>query len=321
LLVWLVRRLLLAALTLLAVAFVTYSMLRVLRPDRFPGATVLGGTLDDLERGFLHFDWGVASGWPGHPPVRTMFASSFAVDLWLIGGALVIGVAAGLGGAMWCARRPRTRRARAVEAVASAVYCTPVYVIGMSALLLFNPIFGVIPIPGLFDAKPTWAEPWDNPWVWFKTLAVPWLVLAAPLAAMCLRLALAVLREEVDADHVRTAYAKGVSPRRVMTRHVAPAAYTETASFIGVSIPLIVINLILVEKVFGLPGFFTNMYQAIGHAEGHAANRRAAGPPIDYAMVQAISVWAAAFIVVLGIAVDVVLVRLDPRIRQAGLPG
>jgi peptide/nickel transport system permease protein len=316
-----VRRLVLAALTLVGVAFVTYGMLRVLRPDRFPGSSVLGGTLDDVERGFVHFDWGVACGWPGCPPVRTMFASGFAVDLWLIGGALVIGVTAGLGGAMWCARRPRSRRARAAEAVASALYCTPVYVIGMSALLLFNPIFGIVGIPAFFDAKAVWAEPWEDPWVFLNTLAVPWLVLAAPLAAMCLRLALAVLREEVDADHVRTAYAKGVSPRRVMSRHVAPAAYAETASFVGVSIPLIVINLILVEKVFGVPGFFTNMYQAIGHAEGHAANRRAAGPPIDYAMVQAISMWAALLIVLLGIAVDVVLVRLDPRIRESGLPG
>jgi peptide/nickel transport system permease protein len=321
LLAWLVRRVALAALTVLAIACVTYGMLRVLRPDRFPGSSVFGGTVDDVERGFLHFDWGVACGWPGCPPIRVMFARGFAADLWLIGGALVIGVAAGLLGAMWCARRPRSHRARAAEAVASALYCTPVYVMGLSVLLLFNPVFGVIPIPAFFDAELAWAEPWENPWTWLTTLAVPWLVLAAPLAAMCLRLALAVLREEVDADHVRTAYAKGVSPRRVMSKHVAPAAYTETASFVGVSIPLIVINLILVERVFSVPGFFTNTYQAIGHAEGHAFDRRSAGPPIDYAMVQAISIWAALLIVVLGIAVDLVLVRLDPRIRQAGLPG
>jgi peptide/nickel transport system permease protein len=318
---WLARRLALAALTLLAVAFVTYGMLRVLRPDRFAGTSVISGTVDDLERGFLHFDWGVACGWPGCPPIRGMFEQGFAADLWLIAGALVLGVAAGLLGAMWCARRPRTRRARAVEAVASALYCTPVYVLGLSVLLLFNPVFGLVPIPAFFDAEMAWAQPWENPWVWFTTLLVPWFVLAAPLAAMCLRLALAVLREGVEADHVRTAYAKGVAPRRVMSRHVAPSAYTETASFVGVSIPLIVINLILVERVFSVPGFFTNTYQAIGHAEGHAFNRRAAGPPIDYAMVQAISVWAALLIVLLGIAVDLVLVRLDPRIRQAGLPG
>ena len=313
---WLVRRVALGALTLLAVALVTYGLLRVLRPDRYPGTPVLSGTLDDVERGFLHFDWGLACGWPGCPPVRSMFARGFAADLWLIGGALVLGVGAGLLGAMWCARRPRSRRARALQVVASALYCTPVYVIGYSVLMLFNPSFGIIAIPAFLDAEPAWAQPWTNPWVWFETLAVPWLVLAAPLAAMCLRLALAVLREEVDADHVRTAYAKGVSPRRVMSRHVAPVAYTETASFVGVSIPLIVLNLILVERVFSVPGFFTYTYKATGHVLNERGD-----PVIDYPMVQAISLWAALLIVVLGIAVDLALVRLDPRIRDGGLPG
>lgn len=314
---WLVRRVALGALTLLAVACVTYGLVRVLRPESYyRGPPVLSGTLHDVERGFLHFDWGLACGWPGCPPVRSMFARGFAADLWLIGGALVLGVGAGLLGAMWCARRPRSRRARAVEAVASVLYCTPVYVIGYGMLMLFNPTFGIVPMPAFFDAHPAWAQPWTNPWVWFETLAVPWLVLAAPFAAMCLRLAVAAMRDEVGADYVRTAYAKGVSPRRVMSRHVAPVAYTTTASFVGVSIPLIVLNLILVEQVFSVPGFFMDTWRAAGHV----LNRR--GDPVtDIPMLQAISIWAALLIVVLGIAVDLVLGRLDPRIREAGLPG
>jgi peptide/nickel transport system permease protein len=246
-----------------------------------------------------------------------MFARGFAADLWLIGGALVVGIGAGLLGAMWCARRPRSRRARAVEAVASVLYCTPVYVIGFGMLMLFNPSFGVVPIPAFFGAHPVWAQPWTNPWVWFETLAVPWLVLAAPLAAMCLRLALPVMRDEVGADYVRTAYAKGVSPRRVMSRHVAPVARTATASFVGVSIPIIVLNIVLVERVFNVPGFFMNTWQATGHVPAG----RHLDPVTDIPMLQAISIWAAVLIMVLGIAVDLVLFRLDPRIRDAGLPG
>ena len=315
---WLVRRVVLGALTLLAVACVTYGLVRVLRPESYyRGPPVLSGTLHDLERGFLHFDWGLARGWPGSPPIRVMFARGFAADLWLIGGALVLGVGAGLLGAMWCARRPRSRRARAVEAVASVLYCAPVYVIGFSMLLLFNPSFGVVPVPAFFGAHPAWAQPWTNPWVWFETLAVPWLVLAAPLAAMCLRLALAVMRDEVGADYVRTAHAKGVPRRRVMSRHVAPVSYTATASFVGVSIPIIVLNIVLVERVFNVPGFFQNTWQATGHVPAG----RHLDPVTDIPMLQAISIWAALLIAVLGIAIDLVLWRLDPRIRDAGLPG
>jgi peptide/nickel transport system permease protein len=314
---WLVRRVAFGALTVLAVACMAYGLVRVLRPGSpDPGPPVLSGTLHDVERGFLHFDWGLACSWRGCPPVRSMFARGFAADLWLIGGALVLGVGAGLLGAMWCARRPRSRRARAVEAVASVLYCAPVYVVGYSMLMLFNPTFGIVPLPAFFDAHPAWAQPWTNPRVWLETLAVPWLVLAAPIAATCLRLAAPAMRDEVGADYVRTAYAKGVSPRRVMSRHVAPGAYTTTASFVGVSIPLIVLNLILVEQVFSVPGFFMQTWRATGHVFNYRGD-----PVTDIPMLQAISVWAALFVVVLGIAIDVVLVRLDPRIRDAGLPG
>lgn len=312
---WFARRMAFALLTLLGVAVITYGMIRVLRPELDPGTPVLSGTLDDVERGFLHFDWGRACSWKGCPPVRGFFVRGFAADLWLIGGALVLGIGAGLVAAMWCARRPRSRRARAMQILAAVLYCTPVYVVGFGLLLLFNANFGAFPIPGLFDAESTWAQPWSNPWDWFRTLAVPWVVLAAPVAAMCMRLSLAVMHDELGADYVRTAYAKGLSPRRVMSRHVAPTAYTATASFVGVSIPLIVINLILVERAFGVPGFFVNTYRATGHVFNWRGD-----PVIDIPLLQAISIWAAVFIVAIGIAVDLVLVRLDPRIRHAGPP-
>ena len=316
LLLWLARRLALGALTLLVVALLTYGIPRALFAERYHGDPVLSGTWGDLGRGFLHFDWGVACGWPGCPPIQAMFARGFAADLWLIGGGLVLGVAAGLLGAMWCARRPRTRRARAVDALATATYCTPVYVFGLLLILMFNSKFGVVGVPAFFDANPEWAEPWTDPWLWFKVLAVPWLVLAAPLAAMCLRMTFALLREEADAPHVRTAIAKGVAPRRVMSRHVAPPAYTQMASFIGVTTPLIVLNLILVEWVFAVPGFFINMQRATGKVLDINGN-----PVTDIAMIQAISMWSAVLIVVLGIVVDVALVGLDPRIRSGSLPG
>ena len=228
----------------------------------------------------------------------------------------MIGIAAGLLGAMWCARRPRTRRARAMETLATATYCTPVYVLGLLLILAFNSSFGVVQIPAFFDANPEWAEPWSDPWLWFTVLAVPALVLAAPLAAMSLRLTLAQLREDANAPYVQTAWAKGVAPRRVMSRHIAPPAYTETASFIGVSIPLIVLNLILVEWVFAVPGFFLNMQRATGKVKDIYGY-----PHTDIPMIQALSMWSAVLIVVLGIAADFALVRLDPRLRTAGLPG
>lgn len=104
-----------AALVLLAVAVVDYGMIRVLRPEMYPGEGVLEGLAADLDRVLLQRDLGEACMFPGCPPLNRLFRQGFAADLWLLTGALAIGIAGGLAGGVWCATRPRTLAARALE--------------------------------------------------------------------------------------------------------------------------------------------------------------------------------------------------------------
>ena len=127
---------------------------------------------------------------------------------------MVLGAGGGILAGVWCARRPRSLRARALESAAMAAYCAPVFFVGLFVLWLFNPIYGRVPLPWFFDAEPRWVQPWNAPWDWFRQLLVPWLVLAAPLGAMCLRLTLSVTREAMEEDFVRTAAAKGAGSGR-----------------------------------------------------------------------------------------------------------
>ena len=92
---------------LVAVAVVDYGLYRALDPHAYPGQTVVGGTGDDLNRAFLHFDFGRACSHPGCPPVRDIWARGWAADAYLLVGGLGLGVTAGIGGAVWCATRPR----------------------------------------------------------------------------------------------------------------------------------------------------------------------------------------------------------------------
>jgi peptide/nickel transport system permease protein len=302
-------RLVWAAATFVAVAALTSLIPRVLRPDYYPGQAVPGGVAHDLDRLFVHFDLGRAWLWPGEPPIRPMLARTFAADLWLLAGAMVIGVGGGVAAGLWCASRRRSLAARVLEVSAMVLYCAPVYVVGLLILLAFNPVFGAFALPAFFDAFPIWASPWSDPWDWFRALLVPWLVLAAPLGAMVLRLTLATAIETLDEDYVRTAYAKGLSGRTVIRRHAAPASYVTTGSFVGVSIPLIVTNMVLVERVFSFPGFFGFTWRALG-------NLQPQGPhTIDYPMIEALTLWAAVLIIVSSLILDAVLHRLDPRIR------
>jgi peptide/nickel transport system permease protein len=284
---------------------------RPVRPEAYGGATGLSAVLHALERAFLHFDFGLACGWPGCPPVRIMWARGAAADVWMLFGTVALGAWGGFALGLWCAARPGTRRARIVEAAAMALFCTPVYVVGLGLLLLFHPKFGRWPLPLFFDAAPVALSPLSAPWEWLRTLLVPWLVASAPLAAMCLRLVLGLVREELGADYIHTAYAKGLPQRRVIRRHAGPFAQAGTASLIGVSAPLVVTNLILVESVFSVPGFFLHTWRASGHVP-----RVCRGCVIvDYEMLAAITVWGAVFVVVLGAATDFALARIDPRVR------
>jgi peptide/nickel transport system permease protein len=188
--------------------------------------------------------------------------------------------------------------------------CTPVYLVGLTLILVFNPVFGLIPVQHLFDADGNaYAAPWVDPWGWLQTLLIPWLVAAAPIAGYCLRGTVSMLMEELGTDHVRTARAKGLSRRLVLRRHAAPMTYPSTAGLVWGLAPMIITNLVLVEWVFSVPGFFFNTKRALGKADP---------PVIDVPMLQAQAIWGAILIVILGAAADLVVVRLDPRVRSRG---
>ena len=288
-------------------------------PHRYPDEQGLGGLAHAMSRAFLHFDFGVACAWDGCPRVGDMWLRGYAADVWMLFGTVAIGVGIGFALGLWCAGRADSRRARVVERASVILYCTPVYVVGLGVLLLFHSTFGTLPLPYFFDAAPIRASPLSSPWDWFRSLLVPWLVAAAPLAAMCLRLVVVLLREQQGTDHVRTAIAKGVPHKRVIRRHAGPFARAATASLVGVSAPIVVLNLILVERVFAVQGFFVHTWRATGHfGDPHQDGFRGGkAPTMDLEMLAGIAIWASVFVVVLSFAMEFALLRLDPRVRTA----
>src|SRR4051794_4814884 len=312
------RRLLFAPVVLVAVAVVIYGGLRILRPDLYPtGDPVLSGTVHDVNRALLHLDLGCAppggGGSGARPsgrclPVRVLWQRGMMADIWLLVGSIVIGGVAGVLGGLWCAGRQGARAASARQAVAALAYCAPVYVVGLAVLYLFNPDSGLVHVPLFFDAVPRRVSPFTDPWTWLRAMLVPWLVLAAPLAGMCLRLTLAMAREITQEDYIRTAVAKGLSPGRVMRRHVGRPTFGASVSFAPVTLPLFPTNVMLVEQVFSVPGFFYYVWAAIGHNNENA---------INLPIVIAAALWMTVLLIVLGILADAIAARLDPRVRGA----
>jgi len=314
----LARRILFAPIVLIAVAVVMYGSLRILRPDLFPPSdSLLGGIVHDLDRGLLHLDLGCAP--PGGTgsgarasgkcmPVRVLWQRGMAADIWLLTGAIVVGGVGGVLGGLLCVRYPRTLAARALQVGAALAYCAPVYFVGLALLYLFNPTSGIFHVPLFFDAAPRWASPFTDPWTWLRSLLVPWLVLAAPLAGMCLRLTEALARDITEEDYVRTAVAKGVTPNLVVRRHIGRPTFGATVSFAPVTLPLFLTNVMLVEQLFSVPGFFHHVWDAIGHNDENA---------INLPIIMAAALWTSVLLIVLAVVADAMLGLLDPKVRDA----
>ena len=141
-------------------------------------------------------------------------------------------------------------------------------------------------------------------------MVAPWIVMAAPLTAVVIRLVQATMLEELDTDHVRTAEAKGLCRRRVIRRHAGRRRChrRRTDRHLGAAF---MTNMVLVEFVFFVPGFFGQTKRALGQIPELP-------PGFDIPMIQGLALWAAVLILAVSALADLVLVLLDPRVRVWG---
>src|SRR5215213_1375070 len=311
-LLYLLRRLFYGALVILATTAFAYGGIRALRPD-IPGYAAtpwLDGTRHDVSRALLHLDFGVTCMYTGCPRLHDLWTRGLFIDISLLGGALLIGSVGGAFLGRWCAAHRGSVAARAIEALAMLFYCAPPYVVGFLALLAFDPFFGVLPLEFLIDPN-RFGKPFPDASHYLRGMLLPWLVCAAPVAAASLRLTVALTAEALDEDYVRTAFAKGLRRDVAIRRHASPVSRVAVSSYIGVAIPTIILNIVLVEFVFTLPGFFRHTWRAFGKAAGYIPD--GPKPPVDYPTLQAIGVWAAVLVVTVGILADIAITAMDPR--------
>jgi peptide/nickel transport system permease protein len=253
----------------------------------------------------------------GCPSIKGLWLAGIWVDLMLLAGGVAFALAFGVLGGLWCASRRRTRSARALETLAAVLYCAPVYVVGFGLLLLFSPAYGLVGLPYFFDVH-SYTPPLENPWDFVRSMILPWIIVGAPLGAAILRLTLALAVDTMGEDYVRTAEAKGVPHAKVVRRHAGPPTLVSVASLLGASAPFMVTNMVLVEFVFTIPGFFRHLRRALGQAPAWGISTQAGVPTIDIPTMQALALWAAVLIVAIGLLSDLAIMRLDPRIRTSG---
>jgi ABC-type dipeptide/oligopeptide/nickel transport system permease component len=138
-------------------------------------------------------------------------------------------------------------------------------------------------------------------WGSFAHMLAPAAVLGLGTMAFLIRLMRAAMLEVAGADYVRTARAKGLSPRRILLRHQLPNAVLPLITVLGPAIATITTGGFVVELVFAIPGLGRYFVQAVQQ--------------LDYTVIMGTTVFYGAFLVLMVIAVDIVYGLVDPRIR------
>ena len=234
----------------------------------------------------LHFNLGYS--YQFAQPVTTMIVNALPATISLTVGAVAIWVSVGMTVGAISAVCPRSLVDRLAMIGSLLAISAPTFWLGLMALFLFSTDIGVIHI---FDGAGTYAGLTANPGSRFGSLILPWLVLAAMLAAFYARLLRSQLIEAMSEDYIRTARAKGLRERQVIWRHGVRAAITPIVTILGMDIGFLLGGAVVVETVFNIPGVGRLAYEGIQQA--------------DLPIIQGTVQLGAFFIVIANLIVDV----------------
>jgi peptide/nickel transport system permease protein len=144
----------------------------------------------------------------------------------------------------------------------------------------------------------------DDPWMWFKSLVLPWCTLAVLYAGIYGRVLRAALIEAQQEDYIRTARAKGLSEARILLRHALRTSLITVVTLFGLDFGALVGGgALLTEVVFALPGVGKLTFDSL--------------KSLDLPVIMATVMYASFFVVLANTAVDLAYAVIDPRVRDA----
>ena len=183
-----------------------------------------------------------------------------------------------------------------IRAFAIAGLAVPSFWLGMLIILGLLLTFNWIPP---LTYTPIWEDPIRN----LSQLIWPAIAVGYRYSAVATRMTRSTLLEVLQEDYIRTARAKGVYERLVLSRHAIRNAMLPVVTVIGLEFAFLIGGLVVTEQVFNLNGIGKLFVETVTRA--------------DYTMVQALVMLVAAFFILVNFVVDLLYSVLDPRIRYS----
>ncbi len=306
------RRLAGLVLTLVAVSALIFAVMNILPGDA--AAIMLGTSASEdtlaamrselgLDRpvvwrylawiaGALHGDFGRS--YTYGVPVSELIGERLSLTLPLAGIALVLSVLVSVPLGVAAAARRRGIIDGLATLFAQMSVAMPAFWVGILLIILFSVQGGRLPAGGF----PGWQAGF---WPALKALILPSVALALPQAGVLTRVTRGAVLDVMHEDFARTARAKGIGRRMTLWRHVLPNAAGPIVTVLGLQFTFLVAGAVLIENVFNLPGLGRLAYQALTQR--------------DIVVMQAVVLLLSGLVIVVNFLVDLLQMRLDPRLR------
>ena len=228
-------------------------------------------------------------------PVTSAILSRLPATASLAVGASVVWLVMGVGIGVISALRSHSFWDRSSMFFALIFLSMPTFWLGLMAVFFFDSGLNVYET-GEYVALTS------NPIGWFKIMWLPWLVLALVSAAIYARMVRGNMLEVQSEDYIRTARAKGL-PERSVTRHTLRSALTPVVTMYGLDLGVLLGGAIITERIFNIPGIGSYSVDAI------LSN--------NLPIILGTTVFAASFVIVANLLVDIAYATLDPRVRYS----
>ncbi|MFE0512360.1 ABC transporter permease [Streptomyces sp. NPDC058964] len=259
------------------------------------------GLLDPLPVRYAHFVGGLLHGDMGtsaltRAPVLDQVTTALPLTLQLtflgLGIAVVLALAGGVTAAVYRDRLPD----QIIRVVSLTGVAAPGFWLALLMIQYLAVDQGWFPTGGYIN-------PADSFTGWLRTMTLPAFALSLPVAAQLTRIVRTSVVEELDKDYVRTAIGGGLPPRVVVGRNVLRNALVNPLTVLGLRVGYLLGGAVVIETIFSLPGMGKLMIDAVQNG--------------DPAVVQGVVLTTATGFVVVNLAIDILHLLVNPRLRDA----
>jgi len=235
----------------------------------------------DLGPSLTHENWSV----------NEILGAGLPVSITLGLAAILLACAVGLGAGIVGALRPGSVRDALTLVLALVGISVPSFVVGTALLVVFAVWLKWLPVGG-------WG---GGGWRGVQHVILPAVTLSLPFAAYIARLTRFGMIEQMSADYIRTARAKGLPERAIVLRHALKNAFLPVLSYLGPACAAAMTGSFIVERVFAVPGVGQHFVDAVLAK--------------DLTLIMGVVMTYSTMLIAFNLVVDVLYAWVDPRIE------